>query len=157
MRIEEVIGRWITEGRELAGMTQAQLGERVAELLGGKAWSRQAISTAEKGHRAFVAAELVAFAVALNCHIEDLTEPPEDIESVTLSDDGPALPAKQLRAGIDGSSDLTWAMTRMDELRAEWITLRTSTLKTDLLVGQAYRELVRALRGRGIAGPEDDQ
>jgi transcriptional regulator with XRE-family HTH domain len=157
VRIEEVIGRWITEGREQEGMTQTELGERVAELLGGKPWSRQAISTAEKGHRAFVAAELVAFALVLKCHIEDLTEPPADIELVTLSDDAPPVPAQHLRApGADGTGDLGGALARMDELRQEWLTLRTSTFKTDVLVNQAYRELVRALRGRRIAGPEDE-
>ncbi|KDN75245.1 hypothetical protein DF19_25160 [Streptomyces olindensis] len=68
MKIEEVIGanlQWIREDQE---MTQSQLGEAVAEHL-GKPWSRQAVSAAEKGRRAFSAADLLALALVLDVSI----------------------------------------------------------------------------------------
>ncbi|MGC9381590.1 helix-turn-helix domain-containing protein [Streptomyces sp. MH13] len=68
MKIEEVIGanlQWIREDQE---MTQTQLGEAVAEHL-GRPWSRQAVSAAEKGRRAFSAADLLALALVLDVSI----------------------------------------------------------------------------------------
>lgn len=64
MRVEAVVGGRIREGREDLQMTQEDLGTRLALPL-GKAWSRQAVSLAESGQRAFTAAELVALAQIL--------------------------------------------------------------------------------------------
>ncbi|MFD1660008.1 helix-turn-helix transcriptional regulator [Streptomyces caeni] len=68
MKIEEVIGANLQWIREDQGMTQAQLGEAVARHL-GKPWSRQAVSAAEKGRRAFSAADLLALALVLDVTI----------------------------------------------------------------------------------------
>ncbi|MEU3413739.1 helix-turn-helix transcriptional regulator [Streptomyces sp. NPDC006658] len=68
MKIEEVIGANVQWIREDQGMTQAQLGEAVAAHL-GKPWSRQAVSAAEKGRRAFSAADLLALALVLDVTI----------------------------------------------------------------------------------------
>lgn len=64
MRIEKIIGDRIRQGRERLGITQAELGERLAPLL-GRSLSRQAISNTEAGNRSFTAVDLVAIAHAL--------------------------------------------------------------------------------------------
>lgn len=153
MRIEDVIGRWITEGREQTGMTQAQLGDRLGELL-GKSWPRQAVSAAEKGRRAFTAAELVAFAVALGCNVEDLLEPPADVQEVILMD-GPPLPSRHLRTVGATNTDLEDAVESMQELRQSWENLRQGNQETNVKMYRAYKDLVSALRGRGIARKEE--
>lgn len=149
MRIEDVIGRWITEGREQTGMTQTQLGNRLGELL-GKPWPRQAISAAEKGRRAFPAAELVAFAVALGCNVENLLEPPIDVQEVTLLD-GPPLASNRLRAVAATNTDLADCVTSMQRLRQAWSELGNKFRVVDMKIGVAYQDLGSALRGRGIA------
>lgn len=65
------MGRRIKVRRESAGLTQTVLGEAIGKAL-GQSWPRQAVSAAEKGRRAFTAAEVVAIADALGCGISDL-------------------------------------------------------------------------------------
>jgi transcriptional regulator with XRE-family HTH domain len=84
MRIEEVIGGNIRARREATGMTQEDLGRRVAAYL-DREWPRQSISTAEKGGRSFTASELVAFALALSIPVRELFRVPADELAVTLS------------------------------------------------------------------------
>ena len=62
MRIETAIGQQIARLREARHMSLTQLGEAVGEYL-GKPWSRQAVHQAERGRRAFTAAELAALAL----------------------------------------------------------------------------------------------
>lgn len=83
MRIEEVIGQRIRDVREINDVTQQQLGQRLGELL-GKEWSRQAVSSAEKGERAFTAVELVAIARALGTTVPRLMTPPLHARSIEL-------------------------------------------------------------------------
>ncbi|MFG2021107.1 helix-turn-helix domain-containing protein [Actinomadura geliboluensis] len=83
MRIEDVIGQRIREVREINDVTQGQLGERLGELL-GREWSRQAVSTAEKGGRAFTAAELVAIAHALGTTVPRLMTPAVEVRAIEL-------------------------------------------------------------------------
>ncbi|GGQ20704.1 MULTISPECIES: helix-turn-helix domain-containing protein [Streptosporangium] len=78
MKIEEVIGANVAFLREDRGMSQAQLGEALGSYL-GKPWSRQAVSAAEKGRRAFTAAELVSLALALGTSLPGLLLPMEEI------------------------------------------------------------------------------
>jgi transcriptional regulator with XRE-family HTH domain len=104
VRIEDVIGYWITRGREETGMTQAQIGEALGEHL-DKPWPKQAVSAAEKGRRAFTAAELVAFALVLGATLESLLEPPPDVNAVDLGN-GPTLDARHLRTAAATNSDL---------------------------------------------------
>lgn len=94
MRIEEIIGRRITVEREKLGLTQAQLGEHLQGLLGRK-WSRQAVSSAEKGRRVFAASDLVAFAAALDVTVDRLVIAPAGIQTVILVQ-GQTIPAWQL-------------------------------------------------------------
>lgn len=156
MRIEDVIARWITEGREVSGMTQVQLGERLGEIL-GKPWPKQAVSAAEKGRRAFTAAELVAFAVALGCNVETLLQPPMDVDEVTLSD-GPPVKSGYLRTIAATNTDLADLVTSMERLREVLVNTRRKAADTDKMtmlaqakLAQAFQDLHAALRGRGLA------
>jgi transcriptional regulator with XRE-family HTH domain len=71
MRIEEVIGQRMKDFRELEGMSQRELGEGLEPYL-GKPWSRQAVSTAETGGRAFTAIELITIAAVLGTSVSRL-------------------------------------------------------------------------------------
>lgn len=82
MRIEEVIGQRMKDVRELNELTQEQVGEQLGTML-GKPWSRQAVSMAEQGRRAFTAAELLAIASVVGTTVSRLFTPPlhaRDIE-----------------------------------------------------------------------------
>ena len=68
MTIEEAIGTNVKSRREALSLTQKQLGERLGDHL-GRAWSRQAVSSAEQGGRDFRAAELVALAKVLETSV----------------------------------------------------------------------------------------
>lgn len=83
MTVEELIGRRITAVREALGIPQADLGQRLGTTL-GTTWTRQQVSRAEHGHRAFTAAELIALAYALDVPIADLLTPPEGVTEVQL-------------------------------------------------------------------------
>ena len=74
VRLEQVIGHRMRERREQMALTQEQAGQRIGELL-GRPWPRQAVSAAEKGDRAFTAAELVAIAFALDTNVSWLLTP----------------------------------------------------------------------------------
>lgn len=139
MRIEDVIARWITEGREVTGMTQVQLGQRLGEIL-GKPWPKQAVSAAEKGRRSFTAAELVAFAVALSCNVETLLQPPMDVDEVTLSD-GPPIKSGYLRAATTDLADLS---SSIDDLRAALVDTRRKAADTKAAADLAEARLRHA-------------
>ncbi|MDJ0413829.1 helix-turn-helix domain-containing protein [Rhodococcus opacus] len=75
MRVEELIGQRVqtlrknlNDGKEI---TQEELGARLEPFL-GKRWSRQAVSAAEAGQRAFTAVELVALAAVLGTNVAAL-------------------------------------------------------------------------------------
>jgi transcriptional regulator with XRE-family HTH domain len=71
MRIETAIGRQISRLREARQMSLTQLGQAVGMYL-DKPWSRQAVHQAEKGRRAFTAAEMAALALALDTSVPAL-------------------------------------------------------------------------------------
>lgn len=136
MRVEEVVGRQIRERRELAGLTQAQIGHRLAPLL-GKPWSRQAVSAAEKGERAFGAAELVAFSAILNATVGDLLEPPENESAVDLG--GPtAVPRHMVMAVLAATAKAR------EDLNLAAIQENLSNMSEAILRGQ--ENLEEALR-----------
>jgi transcriptional regulator with XRE-family HTH domain len=71
MRIETAIGRQIARLREARQMSLTQLGEALGKYL-DKPWSRQAVHQAERGRRAFTAAEMAALALALDTSVPAL-------------------------------------------------------------------------------------
>lgn len=95
VKVEEVIGHNMLQVREDRGMSQAQLGEALVAYL-GKSWSRQAVSAAEKGRRAFTAAELLALAHVLETTLYRLMTPPVSVKSVDMPAAGVTVSAKTL-------------------------------------------------------------
>jgi transcriptional regulator with XRE-family HTH domain len=71
MQIETAIGMQIARLRETRQMSLTQLGEAMGKYL-DKPWSRQAVHQAERGRRAFTAAEMAALALALETSIPAL-------------------------------------------------------------------------------------
>jgi transcriptional regulator with XRE-family HTH domain len=71
MRVEAAIGEQIARLREARQMSLTQLGQAMGRYL-DKPWSRQAVHQAERGRRAFTAAELAAIALALDTSIPAL-------------------------------------------------------------------------------------
>lgn len=81
MRVEEAVGARVREVREAKGMTQEQLGELLGMLL-GKPWTRQSVYLAEKGQRAFTAAELLAIALVGTVSPLRLLMPPVNVTEI---------------------------------------------------------------------------
>lgn len=71
MRVEEAVGRQIARLRAQRGLSLTELGEALGDYL-DKPWSRQAVHQAERGRRAFTAAELTALALALDTSVPAL-------------------------------------------------------------------------------------
>ena len=71
MRIETAIGQQIARFREARQMSLTQLGEALGKYL-DKPWSRQAVHQAERGRRAFTAAEMAALALVLDTSVPAL-------------------------------------------------------------------------------------
>jgi len=99
MKVEQVVGRRMAEVRELNGITQAQLGEQLGELLRdeGRPWSRQAVSHAEQGGRSFTAVEIVGIAYVLGVPVDRLLTPPHNVDLVRMPS-GRELSRRQLVA-----------------------------------------------------------
>jgi 8-oxo-dGTP pyrophosphatase MutT (NUDIX family)/transcriptional regulator with XRE-family HTH domain len=93
VKVEEVVGWQVRERREALGLTQEQLGKQLEPFL-GRAWSRQAVSAAEKGERSFGAAELVTLASVLRMTVGDLLRPPVQETVVDLG--GPDMVPKEM-------------------------------------------------------------
>lgn len=71
MRIEAAIGKQIARFRETRQMSLTELGEAIGKYL-DRPWSRQAVHQAERGRRAFTAAEMAALALALETSVPAL-------------------------------------------------------------------------------------
>ena len=93
MRVEVAIGQQIAHLREARQMSLTQLGQAMGRYL-GKPWSRQAVHQAERGRRAFTAAELAAVALALDTSIPALFL--SDAEPIELP--GATISAEDYRA-----------------------------------------------------------
>lgn len=124
--VGEVIG-WNIRERRAARWTQPEFGRLIGTVL-PKQWPAQTVSSAEKGERAFAAAEVVALAHLLEVSVAALFNPPLPVQRVVVSDHL-TLPAQSLHySGTqpnhhdDGSSKLLYAegwssLGRIAELR----------------------------------------
>lgn len=83
MRVEEIVGARVAAIREQTGTSQHDLGQRLGEVL-DRPWSRQTVSAAEKGRRAFTAGDVVALAYVLDVPVVDLLTPPLEVTEVEL-------------------------------------------------------------------------
>ena len=70
--VSTLVGVNIALYRQAHGWSQAELGKQLSEYIGLHEWARQSVSSAEKGRRAFTAAELVALAQVLEVKLADL-------------------------------------------------------------------------------------
>ena len=71
MRVEQAVGQQVARLRAQRQLSLAELGEALGRYL-GKPWSRQAVHQAERGQRAFTAAELTALALVLDTSLPAL-------------------------------------------------------------------------------------
>ena len=122
MRIETAIGQQIARFREARRMSLTQLGEAMGKYL-DKPWSRQAVHQAERGRRAFTAAELAALALALDTSIPALFL--ADAAPIELP--GAAVSAEDYRAillyagddaPLDGVEELLVALSDIGQILA---------------------------------------
>jgi transcriptional regulator with XRE-family HTH domain len=88
VRVEESVGQRVRARRDELGMTQEEFGRRVGQLL-GRPWSRSTVSVAEKGDRAWAAADLVAVAIVLQATVGELFRPPSGETAVSLGGEDP--------------------------------------------------------------------
>lgn len=158
MKIEAVVGDRVREARKTAGMRQEEFGSALESLL-GRSWSRQAVSLAEQGGRAFTAAELVAISRVLNVSVGKLLTP--KTKTVTMPS-GTEIGAKELgwAADSEGSkippASLASLGDFLDTARDSYARgleeMRTAQLAVD-----AATEGVWGLYKRAVAGKDDEK
>ena len=159
MRIEELIGQRIRERREELEMSQAELGRLLGRLL-DKEWSRQTVSAAEQGKRAFTSAEMVAISHVLRTTVSQLFTPPAKVTEITMPS-GAVFPAHMVFAG-EGTPREDW------NLAAIWETidhLKASTTQSRDLAQDIEALITQRVAGGGVVrmpyaegyGPEDTE
>lgn len=116
MRIEEVIGTRIAAVRQSKGLSQTALGQHLAGVL-DRAWTPQQVSNAEKGKRAFTAAELIAFAFTLEVPIVELLTPPVSVEHIELPNGG-SMSTRQLHPTPGAASAVLESLRQLEKDRA---------------------------------------
>jgi transcriptional regulator with XRE-family HTH domain len=91
VRVEEYVGQRIRDRREELGMSQAEFGRSVGDVL-GKPWPRQAVSAAELGKRSLGVTEIVVIANVLQTRPGRLLMPPVGVAELEMPG-GAKLPA----------------------------------------------------------------
>jgi 8-oxo-dGTP pyrophosphatase MutT (NUDIX family)/transcriptional regulator with XRE-family HTH domain len=135
VRVEESIGQRVRARRNELHMSQDEFGRALGPLL-GKPWSRQTVSMAEQGSRAWVASDLLAVAVVLQTTVGELLRPPLGETAVDLG--GPeSVPGDTLR-------DVTLTRGREDLSMAE-INRTIAALHDIAIRGQSDSEQVLSL------------
>jgi transcriptional regulator with XRE-family HTH domain len=120
VRVETAIGNQIARHRHSRQMSLTELGEAVGKYL-EKPWSRQAVHQAERGRRAFTAAELTALALALGTSVpallvaegESVELPgaviaPEDYQAILIN--------AAARTPLDGVEELLFALRDIEAI-----------------------------------------
>lgn len=87
LEVRKVVAKRMREARERAGQTQQELGESLEPLL-GKRWTRQSVSAAEQGDRAFTAIDIVAIAYVTGVSPAYLLDLPPEADGLTLPTGG---------------------------------------------------------------------
>ena len=151
MRIEAAIGKQIARLRERRQMSLTQLGEALGKYL-DRPWSRQAVHQAERGRRAFTAAEMAALALALDTSVPALFL--ADAEQVELP--GAAISAEDYRgillyagddAPLDGIDELLVALHDIKQI------LSRPTLARLAKIEQVAEELASIMPPAPSPGP----
>jgi transcriptional regulator with XRE-family HTH domain len=148
--VETAIGHQIAQLREARQMSLTQLGEALGRYL-GRPWSRQAVHQAERGRRAFTAAELAALALVLDTSVPALFL----AETGPIDLPGAAISAEDYRgillyAGhdvpIDGVEELIVALHDIAEVLSRPVLARLAK------IGQVA-EQVAAAAPTGLGSP----
>ena len=151
MRIEAAIGKQIARLRERRQMSLTQLGEALGKYL-DRPWSRQAVHQAERGRRAFTAAEMAALALALDTSVPALFL--TDAEQIELP--GAAISAEDYRgillyagddAPLDGIEELLVALHDIKQI------LSRPTLARLAKIEQVAEELASTMPPALSPGP----
>ena len=120
MRVEEAVGQQVARLRAQRQMSLADLGEALGRYL-GRPWSRQAVHQAERGQRAFTAAELTALALVLDTSVPALFRAGD----APIELPGQAVPAEDYRdlllnrdrdVPLDGLEELIVALNDIREV-----------------------------------------
>ena len=127
MRIETAIGMQIARFRQARQMSLTQLGGALGKYL-DKPWSRQAVHQAERGRRAFTAAELAALALVLDTSVPALFLAGTDADAgAAIELPAAAVSAEDYRAillyagddaPLDGVEELLVALTDIRQILA---------------------------------------
>ncbi len=151
MRIEEIIGAHVAELRAARNMTQTELGQRVAHYI-GQQWSRQAVSAAEHGGRAFVAAELLALAAILDTTIGAFFIPTDSTDVPEIeTPGGKAIPLNTvLRHALDAAGPTANAADVRAQLRVadEREQLAADKLRLRAMLAEYAEEAMQVMRGQ---------
>lgn len=142
----QIVGANIEVARKRMGLSQQEFGRRVEQWL-DTAWTRQAVSLAESGKRAFGVDDLMGLSVGLRVSISQLLTPPPETTTVALAS-GMELPRvfveRDVLAGFGQEDQRERYSEHLEELDAvaELIAVRRRLLQTRL----------REIEG----GPDDD-
>lgn len=102
--ITRLLARRVAELRKASGMSQADLGERMAQLRSG--WTRSTVAKLEKNLRESVSVgDLLALAQALDVPPVMLVADPRHVAEVPVAD-GAAVPAWEALMWLTGAKDL---------------------------------------------------
>lgn len=144
--VRQIVGMNIVKMRRGAGLSQNALGERLQQSLDAT-WSRQAVSLAEQGKRAFGVDDLVGLSIALNTTVRDLLVPPApEVETVSLAS-GREISASIYKDIVLGGEDFT------DEVERSRIIGQITELRN---VAAMVRERQASLRDE-LRGTETDK
>lgn len=104
--VREIVGLNIAKLRTAAGLSQNDLGIKLERWL-ESSWSRQAVSQAEQGKRAFGVDDLVALSIGLDASIHQLLTPSRELTAVELASgtELSALAYKEVVLGGDADID----------------------------------------------------
>ncbi|MFJ2259925.1 helix-turn-helix transcriptional regulator [Streptomyces sp. NPDC087844] len=141
MRLEDAIGWNIAKLRTQQELSQADLGEALGVYL-EKPWSRQAVHSAEKGKRAFTAAELVAFALVLECDVPFLLAPHGPARAGRIELPNASVDAMRLAEVVAPEAPEDWLRrTNIDSLR-QLVPMMTGSIDTLRLLQVSLMELL---------------
>jgi transcriptional regulator with XRE-family HTH domain len=129
VKIEKIVGLNMAGVRGRQGWSQPEFGKMLGTIPGVKPWSRQAVSNAENGQRAFTAADLVAIACVLETSPAALLTLRPEAHTVELGD--APIPREQLE-------NPTWTHESTSEALADVLrAVRTVTSGLDQIMDVA--------------------
>ena len=129
--------------RTAAGMTQTELGKALQPFIGGIGWTRQAVLKAEKGHRQFTAAELLALAAALDATWPQLFGSAEEVRLPS----GKVMPPAVIDALVSGSNKERDHTVRLIESARALKRAHQDLSSLAVGLGLEVRELESAIHG----------